>query len=127
MKRIFVTVLAIGVSAGAGFPTAQAQPGTRYDPGTQTCRIITFENLQEGYRLFRSDCKNCHHRGNDQGADFLYTESKSMKGWNRVFASRYPECAKGGVWDRLGLEQLLKLNDYLFANAFDANNPHCAA
>ena len=126
MKMFVATALACGISATFGLAAVQAQPTTRYDAGTQTCRTLTLENLQEGYRLFRSECKVCHHRGNDEGAGFLYTESKGMKGWNRVFASRYPGCAAEGRWEKLSPEDQLRINDYLYANAFGASNPHCS-
>ena len=125
MRKMLATTVAIGLTAAFGMTSVQAQPAKRYDPGTQTCRILTQENLHHGYELFQENCKSCHHRGNEQGADFLYSESKSMEGWNRVFGSKYPDCADEGKWDKLTRQELLIVNDYLFANAYDSNNPHC--
>lgn len=117
LSATLATVLAVLVF---GFASAQASPGKRFDERTQTCRILTFYNsgwVSEGSRIFADSCKNCHSRGNDQGAPFLYSESKTMKGWNRVFSERYPKCAKTGAWARLSEDDLLRLNDYLYRNA----------
>nr|WP_320116698.1 hypothetical protein [uncultured Desulfuromonas sp.] len=37
---------------------------------------------QAGNKEFKKNCLNCHHRGNDVGANFLYVESKTQKGWD---------------------------------------------
>jgi len=63
--------------------------------------------------VFRKVCKGCHNRSG-QGGKFLYNESKVANAWNRVFAEKYPKCAKDGSWGKLSLEDQLKLNDYLF-------------
>ncbi|MDA8163901.1 MAG: hypothetical protein M0017_02550 [Desulfobacteraceae bacterium] len=124
-KKVLATVMALGISMGVGLIAAQARPSKRFDAATKTCRLLTFKNLEDGYHLFENSCKSCHHRGNAQGAEFLYSESTTMKGWTRVFATRYPECAKDGVWNKLSQDQLLKINDYLYAYAWDASDPHC--
>jgi len=106
---------------------AQARPKTRFDATTQTCRILNRGQLDwdsqpygEGGKVFREFCKSCHTRDNDKGAPFLHSESKTSEGWNRVFAKRYPKCAKDGTWDALTQEQLLKVNDYLFRFALNS-------
>ena len=109
-------------------PAGQATPKKRFDEGTQTCRILTFHNsgwVSDGGEIFANSCKTCHYRENDKGAPFLHSESKTMKGWNRVFLEKYPECAKRGDWAGLSGDDLLKLNDYLYrnaANTYDAND-----
>lgn len=104
-----------------------ARPKTRFDATTQTCRILDKGQLDwdsrafgEGGKVFREVCKKCHTRDNDKGAPFLHTESKTSEGWNRVFAKRYPECAKDGSWAEITPEQLLKVNDYLFRFALNS-------
>ena len=109
--------------------TGQATPKKRFDEETQTCRILDFYNsgwVSEGSKIFAESCKNCHYRDNDKGAKFLYSESKTMKGWNRVFNAKYPQCAKDGYWTGLTPEDLLKLNDYLFRNAANTYDPNDA-
>jgi hypothetical protein len=106
--------------------TGQASPRKRFDEETQTCRILDFYNsgwVSEGSKIFAESCKNCHYRENDKGAKFLYSESKTMKGWNRVFNKKYPQCAKDGYWSGLTPEDLLKINDYLFRNAANTYDP----
>lgn len=127
MKISASLVMAVAATLAVGLSSAQASPGKRFDERTQSCRILDFYNsgwASEGSRIFQSACKSCHYQGNDQGAPFLYSESKSMKGWNRVFTERYPKCAKSGAWAKLSEDDLQKLNDFLFRNAagtYDAN------
>jgi hypothetical protein len=104
----------------------QATPKKRFDEETQTCRILDFYNsgwVSDGSKIFAESCKNCHYRDNEKGAKFLYSESKTMKGWNRVFNQKYPQCAKDGYWSGLTPEDLLKINDYLFRNAANTYDP----
>lgn len=111
---------------------AAAAPKTRYDATTQTCRVLDDGPLEwesrpwgEGGKLFKDVCKSCHTRNNDTGAPFLWVESKNSTGWNRIFETRSPKCAKQGAWDGITLEQQLKLNDYLYrwaANSQDRND-----
>ncbi|MBU0673108.1 MAG: hypothetical protein KJ950_00525 [Proteobacteria bacterium] len=123
--RWFAVILLAGVLLPA---LAQASPKKRLDPVTKTCRILTFYNsgwVSEGNKIFSNSCKNCHARENDQGAPFLHSESKTMSGWNRVFAERYPKCAEQGFWKGLSPDELMKLNDFLYrnaANTYDAND-----
>ncbi|NOX25796.1 MAG: hypothetical protein GXP59_06745 [Deltaproteobacteria bacterium] len=105
---------------------AGASPVKRYDALSKTCRIFTHADLWAGYKIFRKNCKRCHFRGNKKQAKFLYTESKVRKGWDRVFATKYPPCAKDGSWGKLTGEQLARLNDYLFKNAADTYDPYDA-
>jgi len=124
MKR-FMVVAAVAFSVVLVASPVFAKPGKRFDPASTSIRELTFSNLQDGYRIFREVCKSCHYRGNAQGAKFLHTESKSMRAWNRVFAQRYPKCAQSGDWKALSKDDLLKLNDYLFANAVDTVDVSC--
>lgn len=100
---------------------AMASPESRYDATTKQCRNIADGQLEwdsrpwgAGGKAFAQVCKKCHFRGNNEGAPFLYVESKTSKGWNRVFAQRKVKCAKEGAWDGMTLDQQLKLNDYLY-------------
>ena len=64
--------------------------------------------------MFQEVCKSCHRRDNDKGAPFLWVESLSSNGWNRVFAQRYPKCASDGSWGGTSLEDIQMINDYLY-------------
>lgn len=127
MKISVLPALAVAASLCFGLTSAQASPGKRFDERTQSCRVLDFYNsgwVSEGSKIFKASCQNCHYQGNDQGASFLHTESKSMKAWNRVFAQRYPRCAKTGAWAKLSDDDLQRLNDFLYRNsagAYDAN------
>ena len=124
MKRLAVVAAALFFLT-VGVAPAFAGPGKRFDPVSAKVRDLTFGNLRDGYKLFKEVCKSCHHRGNDKGAKFLHTESKTMQAWNRVFAQRYPKCAASGAWETLSADDLLKVNDYLFANAVDTIDVNC--
>jgi len=120
MKRFALSLAALLLVPAFSYQ-ASAAPKTRYDAATQTCRVLGDGPLEwesrpwgEGGKLFKSACKTCHSRNNDKGAPFLWVESKNSEGWNRIFASRSPKCAKSGAWDTITLEQQLKLNDYLY-------------
>ncbi len=109
---------------------AEANPTTRYDATTDSCRVLDHGPLEwasrpygEGGKEFRKVCQGCHYKGNDKGAPFLWTESKSSKAWDRVFAERYPKCAKNGSWDVLDQEQILEVNDYLYRWARGTSDP----
>jgi hypothetical protein len=108
---------------------AHAVPEKRVDAATQTCRILSFYNsgwVSEGRDIFENSCKICHFKGNNQGATYLHSESKTMQGWNRVFAKRYPECSRNGSWSGLSQEEILKLNDFLYRNAWGTFTPNDA-
>ncbi len=118
---IGLSILAMGIGN-----VTLAGPEKRFDPGTETCREFTFEAMMDGYKSFRTVCKNCHNREGDGG--FIYTESKNPVAWNRVFFEKYPTCATDGSWESLSNEDKLKLNDYLFRNAannYDPNDATC--
>jgi len=100
---------------------ALAKPVKRFDETTQTCRFFTLEGNMTGYKVFHETCKQCHSRESGK-ATFLFTESKTSKGWNRVFAEKYPKCAKDGSWKNVSADDLLKLNDYLYENALGTYN-----
>ncbi|MDA8164397.1 MAG: hypothetical protein M0017_05120 [Desulfobacteraceae bacterium] len=121
----FFVVFSFLLSLGSAF----AVPHKRYDATTKTCRVLTFYNsgwVSDGNTIFKKSCKTCHHQGNDKGATFLYTESFTPKGWNRVFAERYPACARNGSWASLSQEQILKLNDFLYWNGWGTYDPNSA-
>ncbi|MCK9294589.1 MAG: cytochrome c [Desulfobulbaceae bacterium] len=124
--RIFVVVFALIIGPAA---VGQASPVKRFDPGTQTCRILGFDSMWwgDGAKIFQNNCKSCHYRGNDKGAKFLYAESKSPEAWNRVFFQKYPQCAKDGSWGALSLNDQLQLNDFLYRNGANTYNPNSAA
>jgi len=127
MKRITMVLIG-GFLILNWFVTApEASPTKRCDKVANVCRIFTHESLWEGYKLFQSNCKSCHFRGNKKNAKFLYTESKVRKGWNRVFSKKYSQCAKDGSWQKLTVEQLARVNDYLFKNAADTYDPYDAS
>lgn len=121
-------VMCVVVLVGLAFAAAAgASPQQRFDSGTKTCRVFGFDSgwWGTGGQIWRSTCKSCHTRDNDKGASFLYMESKSSKGWDRVFLERYPQCAKDGEWDSLTMDEILQLNDYLYrfgANTYDPND-----
>jgi len=126
LKRIVVTLCLLVVCSAA---FALARPAKRIDERTQTCRVLNSGPLEmasrpygEGGKLFVALCKSCHYRNNDKGASFLWAESKTSKAWNRVFAQRYPQCAKAGEWDTLTEEQLMRVNDYLYRFSYDSRD-----
>ena len=122
MRKRFLLPM-IGVSLILTATMALARPSKRLDPATQSCRFFTPTTIEEGKQLFKSVCKSCHSRDNTAGAPFLHSESKISKAWNRVFATRYPACAKDGAWAALSDEQLMRVNDFLFMNSADSYNP----
>lgn len=99
----------------------------RTDKATKTCRLLSgggdfeWDSLPwgEGGKTFKSSCKSCHTRDNTKNAPFLWAESKSRNGWDRVFETRYPKCAKDGSWDNINEEKLSKVHDYLWRWASD--------
>lgn len=123
MKKTVFVVSMIVLMLSLGVSIIHARPDQRYDVGTRTTRDLLLSNRRAGYTVFRKFCKSCHYRGNEK-ALFLHTESKTMRGWNRVFYKKYPECATQGFWNTLTAEDLLNLNDYLYYNALDAYDPN---
>lgn len=124
---IFFAVLSVAIGRADSGGEDGVGNMKRFDARTQTCRQLSDQNLMAGYRNFQAVCKSCHSRANDKGAKFLYTESKTRQGWDRVFTKMYPVCAKDGSWNRLASEDLLRVNDYLFVNAAGTYDPNCAA
>jgi len=121
MMKKYALLAAIFLAVSILSIEIQARPYKRYDESTQTCRIIGEGPLEwesrpwgEGGRLFKQVCQKCHSHNSTSGAPFLWVESKTSKGWNRVFAKKYPKCAQDGSWDVLTREQRLRVNDYLF-------------
>ncbi|MBU3936638.1 MAG: hypothetical protein KKD53_03830 [Proteobacteria bacterium] len=120
MKRFAMSLAAL-LLVPAFTSQADGATQTRYDATTQTCRVLSDGPLEwesrpwgEGGKLFKDVCKGCHTRDNDKGAPFLWVESKTPSGWNRVFETRSPKCAKAGAWEGISLDQQMKLNDYLY-------------
>ena len=128
MKRTAFVLMVMVIFLVAGVSQGQASPKKRFDQTTQTCRIFDKDSLWwgEGAKIFKKSCKSCHFRGNDEGAPFLYSESKSPRAWNRVFFKKYPACAKDGSWGNLALNDQLLLNDYLYRNGADTYDPNDA-
>ncbi len=129
MKKIIPVVLVTVLVALGGNATAADEKmggGFRFDPVSQTSRALVFKNVAAGYKIFVNPCKTCHHRVNSAGAPFLHTESKNMRGWNRVFLEKYPKCAGDGSWSKLSQEDLMVLNDYLYSKASDTYDPYNA-
>ena len=129
MRNLMIFLLSLLAFSALGRPAAAAQL-TRYDAATDSCRVLDDGPLEwssrawgEGGKNFKQVCQGCHYRGNDKGAPFLWAESKNSQAWNRVFAKRYPKCARNGSWDSLDQEQLRRVNDYLYRWAKDSQNP----
>ena len=120
MKQTFIGILCIFILAATSI-SVSATPKKRYDSKTGSCRILSSGSLEweslpwgQGGKAFKQVCKSCHTRDNKMNAPFLWEESKSSRGWNRVFANMWTECAKDGSWSELSDEQLLMVNDYLY-------------
>lgn len=95
----------------------------RFDPTTQSSRALEYKNTWAGYRLYQNNCKSCHFRGNNKGARFLDTDSRTMRGWNAIFSKKNVPCARDGSWAGLSPEDLLFINDYLYSKAYDTWDP----
>jgi len=126
-KKEIAVGCVILVAVGLCFSVANARPSKRLDPATKQCRIfnVDAEWWGAGNEIFQQKCKTCHVRGNDKGAPFLHSESKTSKAWNRVFFAKYPKCAQDGSWD-ITLEEQLVLNDFLYKYASDTYNAYSA-
>jgi mono/diheme cytochrome c family protein len=108
------------LSQGSAFANDEGgEMAFRFDPATMSSRALEYKNTLAGYKLFRSNCKSCHYRGNDKGAQFLDTDSRTMRGWNAVFFKKNVRCAKDGTWAKLSSEELTYVNDYLYSKAYD--------
>ena len=108
--------------------SSKAENLKRYDEGTQSCRMLGFESslFGKGHKLFIDHCKSCHHRGNDQNASFIHSETLPPRGWNRVFYKKRTPCAKSGKWAALSEEDKLLINDYLWRYGATTYNPNDA-
>ena len=126
MKRILVCCVTLSLSF-MFLNNVSASPTKRFDEATKTCRTFDQDSFWwgTGAQAFRSSCKPCHTRNNTEDGPFLHSESKTSRGWDRVFFEKYPQCAKDGHWDSLTMDQLLKINDYLHrfgAFTYDPND-----
>ncbi len=131
MKQVLVVTICI-LALAATTANVSATPEKRYDKKTGTCRVLNNGPLEwetlpwgEGGKAFKQVCKSCHSRNNDQQAPFLWEESKTSKGWNRIFATMRVKCAKDGSWKKLSGDQLLMVNDYLYrwsSSSLDRND-----
>ncbi len=120
MKQLLVVIICT-LALVATAVSVSATPKKRYDKKTGTCRILNSGSLEweslpwgQGGKAFKQVCKSCHSRNNDQQAPFLWEESKTSKGWNRIFATMRVKCAKDGSWEKLSPDKLLMVNDYLY-------------
>ena len=108
-------------------PVAAGEAKYRFDPVTQSSRIVEFPATYEGFLVFNQLCKSCHTRDNGKGAPFIHQETYNRRAWNRIFLTRYPRCAQDGSWAKASQEDLLKLHDYLYTEARDSYNPYSYA
>ncbi len=121
MKNLVLGALCVFV-LGLSVTAVMARPAKRYDAKTKTCRVLSsgpleWESLPWGMggKGFHNVCQSCHTQGEDSKAPFLWTESKSSKGWNRLFADTKVQCANDGSWDAFTEDQLQMVNDYLYS------------
>ncbi len=127
-KRIIIALLCLLLCYSFSLSCAAAKELTRYDPITKSCRILGFDSFWggKGRRLFDQKCRACHSKSNSANAPFLHAESKSPKGWTRVFFTKYPKCAQTGAW-KVTVNETLLMNDYLYRNGADTYNPNIAS
>jgi len=120
MKQLLIGTLCIFILVLTSASLSAVQK-TRFDSRTGSCRVLSSGALEweslpwgQGGKAFKQVCKSCHSRDNTSKGSFLWEESKSSKGWNRVFATRKTQCARDGSWSKLSDEELLMVNDYLY-------------
>ena len=120
MKQLLIGFICIFTLTTTVISTS-ATPKKRFDEGTGTCRVLNSNPLEWeslpwgiGGKGFKQVCKSCHTHDNTVGATYLWEESKTSKGWNRVFVSKRAECAQDGSWSKLSSDELLMVNDYLY-------------
>lgn len=120
MKQLCIGILCVFILTATSL-SVSATPKKRYDSKTGTCRVLSSGPLEweslpwgQGGKAFKQVCKSCHTRDNTKDAPFLWEESKTSRGWNRIFAKMRTECATDGSWSELSDEQLLMVNDYLY-------------
>lgn len=125
MKIFFIMGL-VAMMSVMGIVQASASPVKRYDEATKTCRTFDQDSFWwgSGAQTFRSVCKSCHTRGAEGG--FLHVESHTSRAWSRIFFEKYPACAKDGSWDSLSMDDIMKLNDYLYRFGAFTYNPNDA-
>lgn len=121
MKKLIFAAACI-LLTGMITTVVMARPAKRYDAKTQSCRVLDTGPLEweslpwgKGGKGFQQVCQSCHSSKNEGKAPFLFTEIKSGKGWNRIFAERRVECARDGSWNKLSEEELQMVNDYLYS------------
>jgi hypothetical protein len=124
-KRVMAALLCLLFCCSLSLSYAIANDLKRYDPSTKSCRTLGYDSFWggKGRHLFDQKCKVCHTRNNSEKAPFLHSESKSPRGWNRVFFTKYPKCAQTGAW-KVTLNESLLINDFLYrygANTFNSN------
>lgn len=122
MKRKIVVLFLI-IGSVFAFSSIHAEESKYFAPGSLSNRPIEYKNLHAGYLLFKSKCKSCHTQENDKNAPFLCADSKTMKGWNRVFARKNAKVEKQGCLNGLSKEELMDLNDYLYTYASNGRKP----
>ena len=120
-RKIVVFFLVIGSVFAVS--SINAEESTYFTPGSLSNRPIEYKNLRAGYLLFKSNCKTCHTQENDKNAPFLCANSKTMNGWNRVFARENTMVENQGCLKGLSKEELMDLNDYLYTYASDGSKP----
>lgn len=126
-KRIIAALLCLLFGCSISLSCAAANDLKRYDQNSKSCRTLGPDSFWggKGRHLFDQKCKVCHTRKNSENAPFLHAESKTPRGWDRVFSTRYPKCAQTGAWKVTGDEALL-INDYLYRYGFNTYNPNRA-
>jgi len=117
LKKCVVVAVAFFM-AWVWFPPGEAAAG---EYGAELSQGALQESVS-GYRIFRSVCKRCHTRENGK-APFLHAESKTPRGWERVFRDRYPRCARDGSWNGLSEKEVQQLRTYLKINGRDTFDP----
>jgi mono/diheme cytochrome c family protein len=122
MKRKIGGFLLI-IGSVFAFSSINAEESSYFAPGSLSNRPIEYKNLREGFMLFKSNCKSCHTQENDKNAPFLCANSKTMDGWNRLFARENSIAEKQGCLNGFSKEELMDLNDYLYTYASDGSKP----
>ncbi len=120
MKQLLIGILCFFILAATSISLSAATK-KRLDSRTGTCRVLSSGPLEweslpwgKGGKAFKQVCKNCHSKDNTVEAPFLWEESKTANGWNRIFATQRTQCAQDGSWAKLSDEELLMVNDYLY-------------
>jgi len=123
MRRGKIVVFFLIIGSVFAFSSINAEESTYFTPGSLSNRPIEYKNLRAGYLLFKNNCKSCHTQENDKNAPFLCANSKTMAGWNRVFARENAKAEKQGCLSGLSKEEFMDLNDYLYTYASDGSKP----